>query len=861
MLAADFSSALVGQKTALTGPSSVRATGDFGATLAVSLSNAEPLTDDNATGGKKTARKEGPKIQPAPPSSDNDLQATSLTALVNPPLPVPFVQTPIQFADVALVPLNVASESIPAKTGSEPLTLGPGVTPSPVTARMPFTVPVAPNPFSPAVLKFVPVQVLEPQSTEGDKNISEITPRGQAGTKIPAPTVGDPAFQTQRASSQIFLADFKSPRLPVAMEPTTKAQLVAEPAAFPLNPTKMPTQPSGALDAGTTFAGDTPQRATAQWTSPQAESPPGRTLFDLYRATGIVVDDGSTQTITRTTATTFSRSAIDVSKAPGTIAHQNASEAVGQTPQAPLPQSAFVEEHRPTLTVAQEAAAQAISTAWASPVLQSAVPELNNATADTNNAAPKSITTSAPVLPLLGPLEDSLKAISISSQQPFSQSITTDLLNPAIQQAPGAVSKPTDKASAQALSLRFDISKPNLDSQGFLAEQPTVIAPEPPDSQPRNSAVPDGLRQRALLNTPDVIGAASQQGRLLSITPSSLRVPDPLHSKTRLPPANDDVSVTRPSAKAENSSIDNSSPVAVSPPTRSSAETKSTETVSPASATPSFPPQSNAPDVALGKTQYAPLSAMAWESYSAPDAAAQAAELDPSDGPSVSKTTVPTTIAASESKDGTGKKSPPSHAPLPQHEASAPATLTKDAVTTVMVPSDTVSPLPAHPRSSETREAPTPPQLPEASASGPESSSTARVTTEPGGEMQMYVGIKTAAFGAVEIYTSVHQNQVGLSVRGEHGMAHWLGNEVQSIESGLKDHQLNLTTVEMDKSGTEFQTGSGSQQQQQQQHNFFAVRNSPNNLIRERTHDSEPIAAVLPGLPAWSAGNRVSIHV
>ena len=124
----------------------------------------------------------------------------------------------------------------------------------------------------------------------------------------------------------------------------------------------------------------------------------------------------------------------------------------------------------------------------------------------------------------------------------------------------------------------------------------------------------------------------------------------------------------------------------------------------------------------------------------------------------------------------------------------------------------------------------------------------------------MHIGLRTAAFGAVEIYTSVHQNQVGLTVRGEHGMAHWLGTEVQSIQSGLNDHHLNLTTMEMDKGGTGLQTGSGSQQQPQQR-NFLAARNSQNNnLIRGRPDETKPIEAALPGLP-WPGGSRVSIHV
>ena len=123
----------------------------------------------------------------------------------------------------------------------------------------------------------------------------------------------------------------------------------------------------------------------------------------------------------------------------------------------------------------------------------------------------------------------------------------------------------------------------------------------------------------------------------------------------------------------------------------------------------------------------------------------------------------------------------------------------------------------------------------------------------------MHVGIRTATFGAIEIYTSVHQNQVGLSVHGERDMLHWLSSEVQNIESGLKDHHLHLTTMEMDRAGNGLQTSTSSQEQNPER-NFQA----PKEWQRYRPPIPEKAQSIEVAPVPLAAGlemNRVSIHV
>jgi len=82
----------------------------------------------------------------------------------------------------------------------------------------------------------------------------------------------------------------------------------------------------------------------------------------------------------------------------------------------------------------------------------------------------------------------------------------------------------------------------------------------------------------------------------------------------------------------------------------------------------------------------------------------------------------------------------------------------------------------------------------------------------------MRVGIRTAAFGAVEIYTAVHQNQVGVAIHGTRELTQLFTTEVQNVESGLRDHHLNLTTVELHSSGSGLETSTGSHQQRPPHH-------------------------------------------
>jgi len=130
---------------------------------------------------------------------------------------------------------------------------------------------------------------------------------------------------------------------------------------------------------------------------------------------------------------------------------------------------------------------------------------------------------------------------------------------------------------------------------------------------------------------------------------------------------------------------------------------------------------------------------------------------------------------------------------------------------------------------------------------------------------QMHVGIRTDAFGSVEVHTVVQQSQVGITVQSERDIARWFSSEIPSLESGLNQSHLNLTAVNFDNARSGVQTATSFQQGQSQQH-FSETPGSPsaarpNALSEEDTALESATVDILPAdLSAGPALTRVSIH-
>ena len=132
-----------------------------------------------------------------------------------------------------------------------------------------------------------------------------------------------------------------------------------------------------------------------------------------------------------------------------------------------------------------------------------------------------------------------------------------------------------------------------------------------------------------------------------------------------------------------------------------------------------------------------------------------------------------------------------------------------------------------------------------------------RIGATPDGELQIHIAVRTTAFGAVDVHTSVQQNQVGVAINGDRGLIHWVGSEVQNIASGLKDNQLNLARIEFNNS-TGLQPGTGSHHDQPEHRDLRppVIVAAPGEARLDPEPVEMPSAALLEPV-----ANRVSIRI
>lgn len=130
---------------------------------------------------------------------------------------------------------------------------------------------------------------------------------------------------------------------------------------------------------------------------------------------------------------------------------------------------------------------------------------------------------------------------------------------------------------------------------------------------------------------------------------------------------------------------------------------------------------------------------------------------------------------------------------------------------------------------------------------------------------QMHVGIRTDAFGAVEIHTVLEQSQVGVTVHADRDLGRWFSAEVPGLESGLNQHHLNLTAVDFDHGRSGVQAETGFQQGQPRQH-FSETPGSQPFTTRgpdeqETVEDSAAVGISIANHAVKSAETHFSIHV
>ncbi len=150
--------------------------------------------------------------------------------------------------------------------------------------------------------------------------------------------------------------------------------------------------------------------------------------------------------------------------------------------------------------------------------------------------------------------------------------------------------------------------------------------------------------------------------------------------------------------------------------------------------------------------------------------------------------------------------------------------------------------------------APVPPTIDSTSGT-----SSLHMSTDPS-TLQMHMGVRTSAFGNVEIHTVIDQNQVGVAVHGDRDLARWFNSEVGGLETGLKSQHLNLTTVSFNSDRSGVQTAT-SFQQGQPRHNSSQSAGANPVVLSSDADDPEPTTETVPGLGVELPETRVSILV
>jgi hypothetical protein len=94
------------------------------------------------------------------------------------------------------------------------------------------------------------------------------------------------------------------------------------------------------------------------------------------------------------------------------------------------------------------------------------------------------------------------------------------------------------------------------------------------------------------------------------------------------------------------------------------------------------------------------------------------------------------------------------------------------------------------------------------------------------GQSEMHIGLRTQAFGSVEVHTTVHDTQVGLAVGSEKGdLRTFLASEMPGIQASLRQQDLrfdHIRFLEPGSANTGFSGGDSSQSRSSSQGHPFA---------------------------------------
>jgi len=126
---------------------------------------------------------------------------------------------------------------------------------------------------------------------------------------------------------------------------------------------------------------------------------------------------------------------------------------------------------------------------------------------------------------------------------------------------------------------------------------------------------------------------------------------------------------------------------------------------------------------------------------------------------------------------------------------------------------------------------------------------------EGAGQSDMRIGLRTQAFGIVNVHTALRDAQVGLAVSSERGDLHYLfTSEMPALQSALRQHDLHLGAIKFVQQGAlnsalSGETGSGSDWFRARQPSFAGLPHS------EAKEEDSALQDISPEIPA-----KLSVH-
>jgi hypothetical protein len=117
----------------------------------------------------------------------------------------------------------------------------------------------------------------------------------------------------------------------------------------------------------------------------------------------------------------------------------------------------------------------------------------------------------------------------------------------------------------------------------------------------------------------------------------------------------------------------------------------------------------------------------------------------------------------------------------------------------------------------------------------------------------MHIGLRTQAFGSVEVHTAMRAAQLGVAVSSEKGDLHsFLQTDLPALQNALQQHDLRFENIRFLQAGVGFGSGSSSSPDSRQGKFASGGASSPAEPALDGAEETDEISS--------SGLTRLSVH-